>query len=529
MMGGGSVKMTKDNQITNFLDRYGLLILCVIWLLMALTWADRILFGDEAMMGIAILESGLSPFEPLTQYEQTTTYGLHLLTILTTNIFGYGNIAMRLPILLIFFVVLVLWGYFLKEHYSGLTAFTVTVMMMCNTSLLRYATEFKHYGIEAAFTMLLLMTYLRYRQSKTQQNLIIHVFIAILAVFFGLSTALVVTSIFIYECLSYLYSQLKNETPINAIRSLIMRGWVWGHALYYGLLFLWYVFSIRVVTANYTNYQSLQSSLESLLDPSYWLNTLGQIGWGMFGVVISFPFLLILPIIIYLIVIKRHKNLPFIIFIMVYLLIHALNIAGLYPILSGRHFIFMIPIIYLVFAELFHLLTPRQSIATVASALIVSSVFLNYAVFHRYMDIWDFQLPDDLALIEPTDTVFNYLMGQPTYDWYKMTSDPHLPELSNSIGYESSPIRVTYEELQADFEGNISRPGAWHNVMRLRTVLVDLTYDEYFLEQVISTEHSKIFNYWTMSGYLRNEVAKHCTVTPLTDSWRVWVAEVRCP
>lgn len=526
-------------QIKQFLywsERYGLLLFCGIWLLFALVWASRIIFADEAMMGVAILESGLSPFEPLTRYDQATTYGMHVLTYWVTSIFGYGNMIIRLPVLLTYFLTMVVLSDFLKKQYGFLVAFTVLFMMLINASLLRYATEFKHYGFEISFTVLLLVTYIQYRHDKSRGHLIRYLLLMLIGIFFGISTLLVVTSIFVVESLLELqvfYQQTAGKWShrlIEVIKSYIRTPFVVIHMIYYGVFLAWYIISIRPSTYyQITNYAPPTVTLNQVLSLDYWLHTLKLIAWGLIGQLTIVPLLILLVMVLYFIFHRKYRlAILALIFLSLYFVIHILNIIGIYPILSARQLLFIAPIVYLLIAEVLAQLLKWKILLQIISAFMIIFSSLNMMFYYSYSDIWDFKLPEALEEIQPSDTVFVHLTGQPIYDWYKSTHYPDLPEQAEPvIGSETGSL-VPYEDMIAELEGNMGRSGAWGSVIHITYTAPTDVYDDYFIQQVMSVEQSKIFNYWTLDWKYRELLDENCDVTPLGEG-RIWIAEVSCP
>ncbi len=490
--------------------------------------AQRSFWIDESMVALAIVNSSLSPFEPLVVYNQVSPWGFVLLTRLSQSLFGAGDLQFRLPGLLFYLAGMSYHAHFLKQRYGLLTASAITVAILANPLLLRYSTEFKHYIYEFTFVVLILISYLRWKDGDARSIWAYGVSIG-LSILFGVSIVFIIGAIFIFES----FDQLK-KSPRNFIRS----NWLILHAIF-GILFLfWYVFSItpnlKYNLMNYPHIYGVDLGPVNLTNLSHWGKVLVN---AILSIMVpqSVLFLICLS---GFIIHRRWERKPsnwaiLVLPVLLYLIIYAANFSGFYPILIDRHLLYTLPVFYLLFAYAlthFSLNFDSKWLKAGAPIILILMAFITSGIYHFNNDFFFQEIKPVLAEIQTDDDLFVYFSAQPGYEWYKFTRYRDLPEPINpQVNPDSGPA-IPLEEMTADLPNRIEETGAWPTIALLTQLEEAHLYEEDYMGEMIKKEGESLLLISHRSGlYLRNYLEETCGISRIFRRPGASVYRVNCP
>ena len=488
--------------------------------------ASRSFWIDESMLAISIMESGLSPFEPLTAHNQISPWGFVLITRLVSALFGAGDLQFRLPGILVYFTAMGAFFLFLRKRFGVMIAFAFTFVMLSNPLLLRYSTEFKHYVYEFSFSILLLISYLEMRE-KTPGAVYVYAISAGLSIFFGISIIIIIAAIFTAGMLLRMKLSIKKA---------FLSGWFYLHLLFFAVFLVWYTVSItpnlKYNLLNYPHIYNVDLDFSKLWNVTHWgkaYNILLSSILEPHGVI----FLLSITVAGFLYFADAiDLRSPIItIPVLIYLFVYLLNFAGLYPILLDRHLLFILPVVYLLFAFLVHqlaALAKNQSVKIIISVVLIS-FSTRILVDNHTRNLFFFQeIKPVLENLQTSDKVFLYFSAQPGYNWYKYSLYKRLPEPVNpDVNPVSSP-RISRDEMQSNLEELITKPGAWPAVVQLTTTDKAIIYDRYLADRIISAGQSKVIFSHRSGLQMRTILEETCELTYFESRKGALILDANC-
>lgn len=490
--------------------------------------AQRSFWIDESMVALAIVNSGLSPFEPLAVYNQVSPWGFVLITRLVQAMAGAGDLQFRLPGLLFYFMGMTYLSRFLKQRYGLLAASALLVAMLANPLLLRYSTEFKHYVYEFTFVVFILVSYLRWKDGD--ERALWAYFVSIyFSIIFGVSIVFVIGAIFIFESFDQIRKSLKD---------FLRSKWLMLHALYGMLFLLWYIFSITPnLTFNLINYPHIYGvdlGPANLTNLSHWGKVLVN---AILSIMVPQSVLFLICLSGFFILRKQERKpshwaillLP----VIQYLLIYAANLSGFYPILVDRHLLYTLPAFYILygyaldkFSKIFYrnwLKAASPVILILMAAITLGNYLFNEGFYFQ-------ELKPVLAEIQPEDKVFVYFSAQPGYDWYKSTLYPTLPEPINPRVNPTSGPAIPLEIMTAGLPQKIGETGAWPTIALLTQLDDAYLYEEEYLGDMIVREGNSLLLISHRSGlYLRNYLQETCDISRIHRRPGASIYQVGCP
>jgi len=479
------------------------------------------------MVALAIVNSGLSPFEPLTLHNQASPWGFVLITKLMAFLFGPGDLQFRLPGILLYFCAVSYLTQYWKRRFGNLFAFSFAFILLFNPFLLRYSTEFKHYIFEFSFAIFILVGYLEYRQGLRRGILVYSLAVA-LSLFFGISIIIVVSAVFTVEIISMLRI---------SFRKAITSRWLFSHAAFFILFLVWYFVSItpnlKFNIQNYQNFFGIELDPAKLIDADHWESVyeiLGSCILPAHSIIFQLSGLSAILLWIAGIMDLRKPSVTF--FPLTYLFVYALNLLGLYPILLDRHLMFILPSLYLIYGFLADKLSGLFNSHTIRAAFFVilmgiSSISLIDAHLNRSFFFQEFK--PLLKTLAPSDRVFVHFAAQPGYYWYKEILYPWLPDpLNPPVNAQSGP-KISSEKMREDFEKYFILPGAFPAVAQLTMTEDAHLYNEYMLNHIISAGKSKLVVSHRTGTQLRNMIGDVCEYTYFARTKASYILEISCP
>jgi hypothetical protein len=490
--------------------------------------AQRSFWIDESMVALAIVKSGLSPFEPLAIYNQVSPWGFVLLTRLSQALFGAGDLQFRLPGLLFYLTGMFFIARFFKQRYGLLAASAMTIAMLSNPLLLQYSTEFKHYIFEFTFVVFILVNYLRWKDEETR-TFWAYAASIFFSIIFGVSIVFIIGAIFIFES----FHQIK-RSPRNFIRS----NWLILHAVYGVLFLVWYIFSIRPNLAfnlmNYPHIYGVDLGPANLTNLKHWGKVLVN---AIFSMMVPQSVLLLICLSGFLINRKwerRPSNWAILLLpVLVYLIIYAANFSGYYPILIDRHLLYTLPVFYLLFIyALAHFSSTfdLKWLKAAAPGMLILMSLVTLGIHHVNNQFFFQEIKPVLAEVQPDDDLFVYFTAQPGYDWYQLTRYPELPEPLNPRVSPASGPAIPLEEMIADLPNRIEEPGAWPTIALLTQLEDAYLYEEDYMGDMIIREGKSLLVISHRSGlYLRNYLEETCGISRIFRRPGASVYQVDCP
>lgn len=526
MKGNRIVAIDKKPFIT-FLDRYILIIILLAFLAYSVfVVAARSFWIDESMVALAIVQSGISPFEPLVAHNQVSPWGFVMITRLVEALFGAGDLQFRIPGILVYLTAVGYFSQFIKRRYGLLVASAITITMLANPLLLRYSTEFKHYLYEFSFVIFLLISYFEMKENITRAKYI-YTFSLGLSLFFGVSIIFVVASIFTTEMLSRLKYSFKTG---------ILSHWLLLNLVFFTLFAIWYFASVtpnlKYNLLNYPHIYNVDLGPGNLLNLNHWAKVLVVIITSIL-IPQSIALLVCLLAVVYLRIKKKITlNRPiFLIPVLVYLFIYLLNFAGFYPILLDRHLLFILPTFYLLFAyalSQFTAIFNKNMFRLIAFFIVVGFSALTLADYHIHNQFFFQEIKPVLKTIKTSDRVFLYFSAQPGYDWYKYSLYPNLPEPVNPHVNAATGLRIPLEEMEANLPKLITEPGAWPTIALLTTTDNSIIYEQYLESQIKAAGKSLLVISHRSGIQLRDLLKESCGLKGLEVKRGAAVYEVDC-
>ena len=514
---------------SNFIENYSLPVLYLAFFLYSIIYvASRSFWLDESMVALSIVESGISPFEPLKVHNQVSPWGFVLITKLVILLFGAGDLQFRLPGTMMYFGSMGYLACYFKRRYGLTVALVFSFIILANPVLLRYSTEFKHYVYEFSFAIILLTSYFEILNNN-QHAKYIYGISALLSIFFGISIIFVIAAIFGVEMLRRLKLSYKKTFQAK---------WFLFHGLVFAGFLIWYIVSITpniyFNLINYPHYFNFTLGPENILNVNYWgklLNILNSVLIENLSIILIICFLSCLFLFFAKIISQLNFSiisLPFII----YLLIYFLNFAGKYPILAVRHSLFVLPAIYHLFAYLTFKLQAAIKIKVfqfILCALLIGISAGTLLDHHTQGKIFVQEIKPVLNSIHPTDKVFLYFSAQPGYQWYKLTLYQDLPIPLNPEVNAETGLGIPVEEMQSNLPELITKHGAWPAIARLTSIDDTEIYAKYLTDQISQVKQSKVIVSHRKGLDLQRNLAKKCDFTVIERNISAYILSVNCP
>ncbi len=513
----------------NIIQKYSLAFLLVIFFFFSVFYVSRRSFYiDESMVALSIAKSGISPFKPLESYNQVSPWGFVLVTKLVIFLFGVGDLQFRLPGILMYFGSMGYLAYFLKRRYGLIIALVFSFVILANPTLLRYSTEFKPYVYEFSFVSILLTSYYEIIKNEKIAKYIYAITVG-LSLFFGISIIIVIAAIFGVEMLRRL--RLSFRKPFKS-------KWFWFHVLAFAGFLAWYIVSITPnLSFNLLNYQQVfkvEVDLSKITNITYWKKLFDLIN-SVIKLRISQLLFLSLLAVFYLALSKKVSQLDFSIIsipLVVYLLIYALNFAGIYPIVEYRYILFVIPTIYHFFAYLIFNIHSAIATRIIPYLLLLVLVYSSANILISYQEGRRFffqEIKPILRTLSPTDKVFLYFSAQPGYDWYKLSLYKDLPiPLNPNVNSDSGPA-IPQEVMNSNLPEKITESGAWPAIALLTKTENSDTYNSYLIDQIIQARHSKVVFSHRDGEEFRKTLKNLCGFSYLEMNKGAYIIDVTCP
>jgi hypothetical protein len=486
-----------------------LVVFIFCFLYSALYLSNRSFWLDEAYLALSIVNSTISPFEPLALYDQATPWGYLVIIKVVSIIFGEGDLQFRMPGLLVYNVACLYILVFMIKNYGAFVALLVATNMMLNPILLRYSTEFKHYVLEFSLSAVVVVSFLRLKNNEPHAKYV-YAIAVIFSIFFGISNVLVNTATFLTKLLDKHFFNL---------RQILTSKWILFHAVYLALFTVWYIVSIRPSTifqlSNYPVYD-VNVSFASLFQVSYWFQLVDIIEQLM-GSRVSFLLSLvcIAAVIIPLSNEGRILQPILILFFIVCFFVYALNIIGVLPIRLPRHFIFLLPPLYLFFAFMLSQLysyNQQKSLEIIITVVLILFPVLQLIQQHVVNSRSADEIKTELSTIEESNRVFVDFFSQPVYQWYQRTLYNHLPDPEILVNPKSG-MKLDFSVGSEDLEPFITQVGSWPTIGLSVLNNSDLLYERFIVSKIVQAPEATLVVSNIAGAKLVRELASVCHVS----------------
>jgi hypothetical protein len=502
-----------------------LLVFLLFFLYSILYLAQRSFWLDEAMLAMATVKSGFSPFKTLAAHNQSAPWGFISIVKIFGNLFGINDLIFRLPGLVMFSFSLFVFLRFIYKRFGFANSFILCIAILANPILLRYATEYKHYIFEVSLTFLLLTYYLEYKSGNITARFYYAITLFV-SIFFGISNIFIAGAIFLVEG----FSRIKKP-----YRNILKSKWFVLHFIFICVFTIWYFASIRVNlkfnVLNYPHIYAVSFQPEKLLNLSYWLRIL-KILWKSAPITQSVIFLtcLLMAAVQQLLTKKQVGRQIIFIPITIYLLVYLLNILGFYPILKERHLLFILPSLYVLFSYLlnFQKNFPYGNIVQTFFfiALFFSSIY-NAFINHNERSYFFQEMKPVLNTIKESDKVVVYFSAQPAYEWYSLTLFPDLPDPINPPVNTISGEKLPIQNVKHNLGDSVSQTGAWPAIA-LSTRSDSEYYDEYLFHIIKNETHLFVLFAQRDDRNLRSKIAESCEIVTAEKAEGVILFRVDC-
>lgn len=312
------------------LKKISLIFILLLFINLITIYINRSLWIDEAMILVAVYNTDyLRLFYPLEYYTQAQpvilNYILKLILQFTSNL-----ILIRLTLFIINFSVFFLLLRKLKKLRNYNYYWTILVVLIFFPTMMYYSTELKHYFAEFLVTFSVIIMFFEFEKSRNYKT---YFFGLTILSAFGFSTLIPIGIFLVYGWLTMLFNEysfsfqgiyklLKDRYGLLIISSLIFVVSA-GHMVF--------VTSYQLQNPAYLN----DSIIQSLLTLIY--VSIGVFSLNGIALVISSV----------LFVLLRQKNDEILrlvlIFMSVVIVVSLGKITNVYPILSTRHLVWLIP------------------------------------------------------------------------------------------------------------------------------------------------------------------------------------------
>ena len=488
--------------------------------------AARSFWLDEAMLALSIVESSGSPFERLPLHNQSSPWGFVIFAKLFGYLFGIHDLSFRLPGILFYYVSIFVFIKYLYQRFGFANALVVGILVLSNPILLRYSTEFKHYIFEASLTFLLITFYSDFKiEGKHAESLYMLSLFA--AVFIGISNIFIVGSIFFVEVISW------RNYPVASSKK---KRWIAAHALFVILFVIWYVVSIRLNlennVLNYPHVYDVDFQPQKLLKLGYWFRLMKILRESTPPMHLAIPGLILAFAFLFQHKTRSHDRRGMLLLpLFAYLLIYLLNIIGIYPILKARHFLFFIPLIYLVIAYVINDLRqfPFKNLARSAFfAIMLLPSLLKMAESHLKRTCFFQEMKPVLKTIGQSDDLVVYFSAQPAYEWYRKSLFPDLPDPVNPLVETKSGPKIPIEDIKTNTKELISKRGAWPSITISTITEGSDYYDAYLFDYIKNRKEVFVLFSHRDDRNLRKKIELECKITTASKAEGVILFKVNC-
>jgi hypothetical protein len=365
-----------NNKISTTLIRLTSFLLITLGVIIVLKMTHKSVWIDEAALlkNIISNKSYLDFFYPLPYSKQAEPFIASLFFKFTTEYISYDYQLIRSVIAMC--LVVFIWPLLLIFKKKPLAQLVLVLVVILNLPILSYYfTEIKHYFFEILASSFMIYSIYLYNETK---NLSKAIFILSIVTLLGFSTLIPSIITFIY----FLLSGYRNNRIIFKKETL----WVSG---FYVLIILATYFHMKYLT-------SQQTSLASYVSKGV-VNDL----WAFKRLV----FMVYGPVFIYFAgfstiyaLFVNHKSLLFklnVIFVVLLLVVVFGKLIGVYPIISERHLVWILPYsIVITSLCIMYLLEKQTLFRYFGYALIIGLFYLSITISY---DLWVKKLPERTA------------------------------------------------------------------------------------------------------------------------------------
>ena len=131
---------------------------------------NRSLWGDEVAIALNLrLRTFAELLHPLS-YDQTMPLGLLLVTKSLASVFGYSELVLRLPLLLLGCGILIMAWILFSKIFEPRVVFLMVAVMAVSEPLIHYSAELKQYELDALVTVLVLWLTVTTLRSTTDHS-----------------------------------------------------------------------------------------------------------------------------------------------------------------------------------------------------------------------------------------------------------------------------------------------------------------------------------------------------------------------
>jgi hypothetical protein len=329
----------------NFLRRkltsLGVVLLALVIFVSGIILSTRAIWMDEAMLLRSIYEIGfLDIFKALPYFDQASP-AIPVLILKFISIMAGTNIEQfRILIFIVtaaFAIPLLRW--ITKEKGMAIVAAFLFTCIATLYSIIFYTTEIKHYGFEIAGVMLFLYWFLIYLENRVAAISAKLIWIPVFSVYVGFSTLLLVPALFTFIIINTVYARKnKIQSLDEAIRE---HRWIAILLLVTFVIGYYQMKQLTVFQINNTWSQNVYGGQGFFVDASRLFKS-AFIPYSIIGAIVTLTAIFL-----------NSKTIVFklnIFFIELISIILILKVLGLYPVLSGRHLVWLLPISILITA-----------------------------------------------------------------------------------------------------------------------------------------------------------------------------------
>lgn len=347
-----------NDKISIPLIRLTSLLLIILGAILVLKMTHRSVWIDEAALlkNIISNKTYLDLFYPLPYYKQAEPFIVSLFFKFTTEHFSYDFQLIRTVIAM--FMVVFIWPLLLIFKKKPFAQLVLVLVVILNLPVLSYYfTEIKHYFLEILASVFMIYSIYLYNETKKLNK---PIFILSISTLLGFSTLIPSAIIFIYFLLS---EYRKNETFLKKETLLILGFYILIVIVTYG--------HMKFLTAQQTSVASYKSSgvVGDLL-------TLKRLAFLVYGHI--FIYLASFSTIYALFVDKTSFIFRLnIIFVAILLVVVVSKLIGVYPIISERHLVWILPFSIVITALSIMSLLERQALYKYTGYILISGLFFH--------------------------------------------------------------------------------------------------------------------------------------------------------
>ena len=378
---------------------------------------NKSLWLDEACLALNIVsKSYMDLLNPL-DYGQVSPIGFLFIEKFLFDIFGFGEWVLRLfPFVCFFVSIYIFFNLNLKLFSSIKISLIACVFFSLNFTLINYASEVKQYSVDVLFSILIILSSLNIKNTKTVSAFILHTCLGVVAIWFSNIAVIVLLSCGIYDIYYGIFSSSKKS--YNILFPIFL--WITSFIFYY-IFFI----SDHPHTSNMTSYWTAHFMPNKIFSNEFNVFVYKKTKM-IFSSLLNFKEKWIFGFILYvlgILLLLKEKKIKYLYLICFPIIIHLiLSLFHLYPFYE-RFILYLIPLIIIPVSYSFKLVLSCFHKFNI-SKIIITLILLIYTYeLLNTPRIDEEEIKKSLSFINKyitnDDHIYVYYSSKPAFEFYK--------------------------------------------------------------------------------------------------------------